>query len=296
MAEVDPKKIGLAVITSYPKWYRGKLQSLKNTDKIRGDLALEFARKASQAGYRLVIADSKSTKTFLRELTAIPNIHLIKRRSLTSGEGKRMALDKVSKIPGVEVIILTEAEKVSLITECIQQIARPLLEGKADIVVPKREEGLFKSTYPLYMYDSEIEGNCIYHEALVSNNIIPQKFPPLDIFFGPRAFKNDKKILALFKRKYVFSGLSILEKLYGPDIYSNVLYFPIVSALKKKLKVANLAVPFRYPKIQKENEDIGARDIFIEKRNLQRVSILIDLMHFLSYLEKKKSSRVKAVK
>lgn len=296
MIGIDPKKIGIAVITSYPRWYRGKLQSLKHTDKVRGDLALDFARQAYNTGFHIVIADSKSSKTFLRELTAIPLIHLIKRRSSESGKGKRMALDKVSKIPGVEIILLTEPEKISLLTECIRQIAEPLLKDKADIVVPKREEELFRSTYPRYMYESEMEGNKIYHEALSSNNIISQNSTPLDMFFGPKAFKNNKKILTLFKRKYIFSGLSILDKLYDPDNYSSVLFFPIINALKKKLKVANLEVPFRYPRIQKENEDIGARDLFIEKRNAQRMSILIDLMHFLSYLNKKKSSCMKAIK
>ena len=296
MAEIDSKKIGLAVIASYPKWYRGKLRSIKHTDKVRGDLALEFARTVSRTGYQLVLADSKSSKTFLHEMSLIPGIHLIRRRVLGRGEGKRIALDRVSTLPGVEIILLTEAEKISLITDCIKQIAEPILQNKADIVVPKREESLFKLTYPHYMYVSETEGNSIYHEALRSNNIIPQDFPPLDMFFGPRALKNDKKIIALFKRKYDFSGMSILEKLYKPDDYSNILYFPIINAFKKNLKVVNVEVPFRYPKIQKENEDIGAKESFIEKRQMQRVGILIDLIHFLSYLEHKKSSRIKKIK
>jgi len=55
----------------------------------------------------------------------------------------------------------------------------------------------------------------------------------------------------------------------------------------------DVEVPFRYPHLQKENEDVGQREVFIQKRNMQRVSILIDLMHFLSYLEKRKSSKLR---
>src|ERR1700722_10394981 len=111
--DFDPKKIGFAVITSYPQWYRGKLRSIKHTSKVRGDLALEFAQKVTQAGYQIVIADKGSSKTFLKELKAYTNVHLINRRANGSGKGKRLAIERVSKLPGVVVIILVEAEKIS---------------------------------------------------------------------------------------------------------------------------------------------------------------------------------------
>jgi hypothetical protein len=57
-----------------------------------------------------------------------------------------------------------------------------------------------------------------------------------------------------------------------------------------------VAVPFRYPKTQKQNEEIGDRKAFIEKRNFQRISILVDLMHFISFLQGKRSSKLKVVK
>jgi hypothetical protein len=289
----DPQKIGFAVITSYPKWYRGKLKSIKHTEKVRGDLALEFVEKAALAGYKIVVSDGKSTKTFRHDLDAIPGAIILKRKTKSSGEGKRTALDKLSKIPGVEVIVLSEPEKVSLITNCLEQIVVPILQDKADMVIPKREDGLFKATYPRYMYDSEVEGNSIYNEALRANNLLPEALSDMDSFFGPRVFRNTKELLQLVKRKYHFSGVSFLENLYDPDKYSNVQFFPLINALKKKLRVVSVEVPFRYPHLQKENEEVGQREIFIAKRNLQRVSILIDLMHFLSFLKKNKNSRVR---
>jgi hypothetical protein len=276
----DPKKVAFAVVTSYPKWYRGKLRSIKHTQKVRGDLALEFAQKVTEAGYHLVIADSRSTKTFVKTLKESSKAFLIKRKMLGSGVGKRMAIDK--------------AVSILVVTACMEQIVQPILQNKAEIVVPRRNDDLFKSTYPRYMYESEVEANSIYNEALYSNSIMEKTQPPLDWCFGPRAFRNDKNILALFKRVYIFSGISLLEKLYTPDTYSNVQFFPVITALKKKFRVLDKEVPFRYPHLQKENEDIGDREYFIEKRSLQRVSILIDLMHFLSYLEKRKSSKLRA--
>lgn len=291
----DPKKIGFAVITSYPKWYRGKLRSIKHTDKVRGDLALEFAKKVAEQGFSIAVSDGKSAKTFVHDLQNIPGVAVLRRKTKSSGEGKRATIDRVSKIAGVEVIVLCEPEKISFVTNCLEQAVGPILQNKVDIVIPKREDGLFKSTYPRYMYDSEVEGNGIYNEALRANNLLPKELLDMDGFFGPRVFKNTKELVALFKRKYHFSGFSLLEKLYDPDKYSNIQFFPLVNAFKKKLKVMSVEVPFSYPRLQKENEDIGQRELFIAKRNLQRVSILIDLMHFLTFLQRNKNSRVRVL-
>jgi len=291
----DPKKIALAVVTYYPKWYQGKLKSIKHTDKVRGDLALEFAQKTIEGGYHLVIADGKSTKTFQKELQKIPGVIVIKRKTESSGQGKRIAMERAIRIAGVTVIVLCEPEKVSVITDCMEQMTKPLFEDTADIVIPKRQDNLFKASYPRYMYLSEVEGNGIYNEALRANNLIPKELYDMDSFFGPRAFRNEKQIVALFKRRYHFSGISLLEKLYDPDSYSNVQFFSFINALKKKFRVVSVEVPFIYPSLQKENEDIGRREEFIAKRNLQRVSILIDLMHFLSFLQKNKNSRIRVL-
>jgi hypothetical protein len=293
---LHPEYIGIAVITYYPKWYAGKLRSIKHTDKVRGDLALDFARIATQKGYTIIYVDGKSSQTFRKELGQIPGLIIKKRRSLGRSASKRQAIDYLAKEPGVKVVILTEPEKISLLTDCLSDIVNPILKGDADIVMPKRNDRHFKSSYPFYMYESEIECNSIYNEALRTNGITKVSYPDLDFCFGPRVYRNIPHIVALFKRRYRLQGESILSKLYDPDEYSNTQFFPIINALRKKIKVADVEVPFIYPKIQEENESIGAREDFIIKRNLQRTSILIDLMHFLSFLSRKKASRLKEIK
>lgn len=292
----DPQSIAIVSTTFYPRWYQGKLRSIKHVEKVRGDLALETIRKGAQLGYTVVVAEAKSSKTFVKQLQEIPGVFVYRHKQLGRGAGKRLAIEKASKMPEVKVLVMTELEKVSFITHCIKLSVTPILEDKADIVVPKRDDSLFKSFYPRYMYNSEIEGNSIYNEALRSNTILPKNIPDLDFFFGPRVFKNDRKVVALFKRRYYFSGISLLEKLYDPDQYSNVLMFPVINALKKKLRVMSIEVPFTYPRLQKENEAVGKLAAFEEKRSMQRTSILIDLMHFLSFLLFKKTSRMKEKK
>lgn len=293
-----PSSIAIALASSYPGWYKGKLRSFKHTDKIRGDLALELIHYSSARGYQIVIADWKSAKTFQKELAKMPQITIIKRRSAKRSPSKRQALRKVAKIPGVKVIILTEPEKISLIKDCLEIMIKPLLTGEADIVVPKRNDVLFKKTYPDYMYDSELEGNGIYNEELRSHELIVTYNSDYDMFFGPRAFINKKSIISLFLKRYHFAiGNVPFAKLYfDTEELSNTTFFPIVTALKKKYKVKSVEVPFEYPQLQKKNEETGSRELFIIKRNAQRISLIVELLHFVAFTEKYRQIRIKQIK
>lgn len=86
-----------------------------------------------------------------------------------------------------------------------------------------------------------------------------------------------------------------MAQLYDPDEYSNTQFFPIINALRKNMKVLDIEVPFVYPNIQKENEDMGAKAEFILKRKMQKTSLLIDLMHFLSFIQRKRSSGLREI-
>lgn len=284
---INPKNIAFAIITYYPKWYNGKLKSISHTDKIRGDLALEFIQKTISMGFHLVVVDGKSSKSFKKFLRNFPNIILIKKTSPKRSPAKRQAFKTASKINDVKVIIACEGEKVSIL-DSIKRIVEPILENKADIVIPEREENLFKATYPDYMYESEKEGNALYNEQLRLNNLTNER--DWDLFFGPRVFSNNPKVLALFFRKFHFQkDQKSLEGYFDPEEYSNALYFPVVIALQKKYRVKNVEIPFSYPKLQKMNETIGAKEFFIEKRQNQRIATLLHLMYLLNYLQRKKS-------
>jgi hypothetical protein len=272
--EDNPQQIAFASITYFPKWYHGSLRSISHTDKIRGDLAIEFLQKASRLGYQVVVVDGNSSKSFKNALSALTNITVIKRRSHKRSPGKRQAFQAASKLPNVKVIISTEAEKTSLI-DYVHEIVKPLLENTIDIVIPKRENSFFKSNYPDYMYESEVEGNRLYNELLKLHNLLPENTEPLDMFFGPRAFRNDKKILMLFLQKFSFK-------------IANTIFYPVVLALQKKLRIGSVEIPFVYPTLQKENESVGARDHFVEKRNAQRLGLLVELMYFLNYMQTQK--------
>lgn len=285
--KINPSEVAIALSTFYPKWYKGKLRSIKHTDKIRGDLALGLLNKAMELKYQIVVVDVTSSKSFRRQLVTIYGINLVKKNTVMKrSPSRRLAFKIASKLDGVQVIFYTDPEKVSLI-ESIPEIAKPILGDKADIVIPKREDDLFKATYPDYQYSSEVEGSKLYNELLKASGLLATNTTDFDLFFGPKAFKNDPKILNLFIRKPNFS---INRKLsqdiqFDPEDFSNVIFFPIVLALKKKFRIHSVEIKFAYPVLQKKNEETGLKELFIEKRRVQRLSALIELMHFIQFIK-----------
>lgn len=292
-----PASIATVSLTYYPKWYRGPLRSIKHTDKIRGDLAIEFAKKATEKGYQVVLVDGQSTNTFKKDISSVKGVHLIKRRARKRSPNRRLGITFASKIPGIKAIILTEAEKVSLLNS-VEEIVAPILNNQADLVIPKREEKLFKQSYPDYQYSSEVEGNHISNEALRSYGLLNSDEKDLDLFFGPRVFRNDKPSLGLFMKQYHIGtrNISFPKEFFDAEEYSNAQFFPVVLGLKKKNKIISVEIPFNYPKTQKQNEEKGEVELFIEKRKAQRLGLIVELLHFLTYLDKNPGSRVKLLK
>lgn len=283
---INHQEIAFSIITYYPKWYKGKLKNISQIDKIRGDLALEFIQKAKANGFELVVVDGKSSKSFRKELLNSQGIKILKRKSIKSSPSKRQAFKAASKLPGIKIIIATEPEKISLIDN-IQKIIQPILENKADIVIPKREPNLFKQTYPDYMYESEIKGNRLYNEQLKLLGILPQRSDDLDMFFGPRVFINKPNIIRIFTKNYLaLIRNSISSSEYSNlDEYSNIIYTPIIFAFRKAIRIRGVDIPFSYPKIQKLNESIGAKKFFVKKRRNQKITVLNELRYLLNYLQ-----------
>lgn len=286
MAVFDSKKIAVTISTYYPKWYKGKLRSIKHTDKIRGDLALEFIHKALKIGLCVIAVDGNSTKSYQKELKSIPNLIYKPRKSPKRSPAKRLAFQVASKIKGVQVIIATEPEKITLL-DYVDKITKPILQNKAQIVIPQRDKKLFEKTYPKYMFESEIEGNQMYNEYLQVSRLLP-KDQNYDLFFGARVFKNDPKVLSLFMKKFnlKIGKAAIPNDFFDVEEYSNASFFPIVLALKKKFKIEAVTIPFSYPKLQKQNEEVGERKLFIEKRKNQRLSLILELVYFLNMIKK----------
>lgn len=293
---INPREIAICMITKYPHWYPGEAKGLSNIDKVRGDLALQSIKLSIKKGYQTVVGYHTPSSEFNNALNEIMDVVRVKRDTGKSSPAKRQVIETASQMDRVKVIVLTEPEKVSFIKDGIAPTVKPILDAAADIVIPGREETLFKETYPRYMYESEKEGIALYNEELRSHGLIKRERDDFDMFFGPRALSNKAKVISLFLQEYrlEIENISLPKVYFDAEELSNTQFFPVVRALQRGLKVAQVKVPFRYPEKQRDQEIHQAKTVFIQKRRAQKLGLIVELLHFVSFLEKNTASRVES--
>lgn len=284
--EVRPETIAITMTTSYPSWYSSSPRSLADTDKIRGDLGLELIRRATDKGYRVVLADTGSPEKFRNEVLSLP-IKLLERKvDGTRAKGRKLAIQTASTTKGIEFIVRTEPEKTSLL-DSIPDIVLPILRGQADIVVPKRKIEDFQASYPPYMFESEIQANRRYNKILRDFDMLEEGDEDLDIFFGPTVIRNKPETVTLFLEEFTYDSDTTVprgvRKYVNPDDFSNSQMYAVVKALELGMRVESVEIPFVYPPSQRENEMVNM-DKFKNKRKKQKWSILDELVLFIRYL------------
>lgn len=299
--KLRPSAVAVVALTLYPLWYPGVTKSIGDTDKVRGDLAIEAITSGVGHGYHMVVGDGGSSIAFEDELAKFSGITFFRRQEKGRGAGRRQGFEIASAISGVEAVLRVEPEKVSIVGEFIPQIMQPLLEGKADIVVPRRNPHLHQSTYPQYQWESEVAANKKYNDLLHKTGLLPQdQF--LDMFFGPIAFRNNPEVRELFLERYNFTlpTSTGIRRFVEPENWSDGYFFSVVKALHQGFKVTTVEVDFKYPESQRQNEETtaeGSIDKFIEKRREQKYGLLDELIHFVRYLRNdSKSGLVKIEK
>ena len=291
--EFKPGKVAIAMTTSYPRWYPGEIQSIEDTDKVRGDLGLEMIRKAVGRGFNVVLADKDSPQDLRQQFSELAVRFISREDNDTRASGRKVAIGEASSIPEVKVIIRTEPEKISLL-DFIPEIALPILRGEADIVVPKRRNQEFQTFYPPYMYESEVRANKKYNSILREFEILKEDEVDLDMYFGPTIISTDPQVISLYMERYKFKDKKVLKgglrRYVRPDDFSNSQMFAVVEALNNGLKVVGVEIPFIYPKSQRNNEMTEIEE-FRSKRKNQKWGILDELVLFIRYLRDPNSSK-----
>lgn len=165
--------------------------------------------------------------------------------------------------------------------DCMLRAADPIVRGEADIVVPARDAAGWES-YPPYQVHSEKNANATYNRLLHTEGMLKDDFD-LDHFFGPRLFANTPEMLELFSRNFMFvpKETSKVQRLVSVDRYSNSTYFPVVQALAEGRRVHSVTVPFRLPPEQRAMEMEMDTALFNRHRDVQRRTILTELVHLL---------------
>lgn len=287
---LDPKSIVVVTGTFYPSWYPGKVRGELTSDKLRGDLALRAFEAAKIQKFRIVLVDEGSPKEFLDEAAKLGVQYEIEQVPSTQGSARRQGLQMVQNLSEVKIICETEPEKISVVRDCLKIAAKPIAQNEADIVVPKRSDENFQ-TLPEYQARAEKRANKMYNQILRAHNLLRLKDPDIDFWFGVRVFANRPEVVDLFKKRYEFTpDERALHKIVRPDTYSNPLEFPIVNALHEGLRVKSVEVNYVHPKEQTKFEE--GKEEFNRKRDIQRRTIITELLHFIRYLEESPKSRI----
>lgn len=286
----NPKSIAIVTGTLYSTWYEGETRHPLSADKVRGDLAFSTFTLAKNKGYNLVVIDGGSSDAFKKALEKkdIPFTMQIQAGGI--GSSRRQGIEQSENTEGVKIICPTEPEKVSIVSDCIQIASLPILKNEADIVVLSRNNQSF-STYPQYQARQEQKANVLYNKILRSRGLLREEDPDLDFWFGARFFANRPDVTELFKEVFQFNkGNTTIDKLINLEMYSNVQFFPIVTALHKGLRVKSVEVPYKHPRAQTAFEE--GNPSFDRKRDIQRRTITTELIHFIRMLENSPKSRL----
>lgn len=283
-------EIGVATATFYPTWEKiSNVSSDASVDQVRGDLALETIHAAIENGYQLAVVDGGSSPDFI-EMLGLMGVTVEAERERGMSASRRQAFEIVQGMDGVEVICWTEPEKLAIARDCIDEAAKPILDGVADIVVPKRGAEAF-ATYPDYQVEFEMTSNHLWNDILKRHHLLLEDAEELDAWIGPRLFKNDPEVVDLFMGKYEYvSDIQSGLKKDAPELWPNAIFLPLVAALHKGYRVMSVDVPYRHPASQTANEQDSKT--FRAKRAIQQENILKTTIHFIRHLEDSSRSRM----
>ena len=147
-----------------------------SVDDVRCQLGLQACRRAKSLGIPLLLVDASppSVRAALEEAGAIVRPQTrAGRKGAALRECVEAALEQFQLPPG-GVLCYQELEKVEMVP-LQAEVAAYVSRSGADVCVPRRADGLFKSTYPVEQYHSEHFAN-LYLDTLGD----AVGLPPLD--------------------------------------------------------------------------------------------------------------------
>ncbi len=233
------EKVAIATTTLY----NPDLES----DILRSEIAKSTVRRATNLGYEIIIVDSGSSDELLKDFERY-GAKIFSQQKKGMGSGRRQAI-KEALDTKKEVIVWTEPEKENYISEIVKT-AKPIIEGYADLVVPKRKS---LKSYPTAQQYAELLGNSFWKRLTGYD---------LDMWFGPRTWK--KELSPYFLG---YSGE------YG-DKWDSI-FIPVIDAIFDEKKVISVEVKYTHPPKQTEIEE---HDLNFYTKRIEQLSNLLNAL------------------
>lgn len=210
----------------------------KSQSELRYTLTCEFIKAVIVKHYKIIIVDDSPDPTIaqsFRDLGAevFPQVDKglgASRRELFRHAGSLMSINHEPFF-----VLWVEPEKVDFANH-LEAILAPFIDETIDLVMPKREENIYRLTYPDYQYFSEHSANSIYQKLFGPDNADP--------FFGPIAYKSTVK--------QYFEHLKVGDYGLADDGYLQLYGQAIAKSYGAKAVVVE--IPFHYPPEQKTEE------------------------------------------
>lgn len=286
------RQIGIATATMYPGWEplaKGATRSKEDVSGLRGDLAIRMLRSAKEQGYQVGVVDGGSSDAFRNVLQDSLGITVSNEKQRGMSPGRRQAFKEVNAMEGVKVVAWIEPEKVSMVDHLLKA-AKPIIEGKADVVIPKRDAAAFV-TYPDYQAEWENKANKEFNQQLKDHGLLQDDAEDLDVWGGTRLLKNDPGVIQLFTHQWELDQNN--PKFDGgkmdPELWPNALFLPVIGTLwRDKLagrapSIVSVQVDYRHPAEQTAMEQNSPA--FEAKRKQQYDNIIGATAALLQVLE-----------
>lgn len=161
-----------------------------STAEPRYSLTVRTIADAGVLGLRLVVVDASPGDVHdeLQRQAARhgPHVHVVRQRQTgKKGVALREGIAEAMRLlDGPGAIAFCEPEKAN-VAHIIANAARPVLDRHLDVVLPARDDSLFRATYPIEQYHQERFTNLLLDSMAAKAGSFPR---PLDWTFGPMVF------------------------------------------------------------------------------------------------------------
>lgn len=221
------------------------------SDLIRANVAINAMRTATDLGYSVALIDGGSPGELLDEFRKYgAKVFQEKERAAPGmfGPGRRQSFQEAYNL-GKPIVAWVEPEKEGYVPE-LWKTAEPILEGKTDLVVPKRKS---LDSYPEFQAREEELGN-LFFKNLTGYD--------LDVWIGPRTWNRN-----------ITNYFTGYDGKFGDKWES--IFMPILKAIHDEKRISGVEINYTHPK---EQTEIEKGDLKFDLKRVEQLSCLTNNM------------------
>ncbi len=220
-------------------------------DGVRFKLACQFVENGVRNGYHVLIVDRSPEAAVAKALQARGAAVVCSKASTYPAQKREVAVwaRVIATTKGARFVFLSEPEKADIVDE-IPTLIMPLVLGRADIVIPSRSPESWES-YPDFQRQSELVILAVYRAVTGID---------ADPVFGPVAYT--PQVSSFFEA----ADAGRYNSPNNPYLYA----LAPVEAKAYGYRVMKVETDFRYPEVQKREEEEILFSQMVAKRLMQQ--------------------------